>query len=232
MTTPDPELDDPVPRRCLLFFGATTASVSHEIKNKLAVINEKAGLLHDLALAMKAGREVDPDRLEDQASRIVAQVKLADAVVRSLNRLAHSADVSRASVDAAELVGLVAELNGRKASMAGVAIDTADLTGPAPLVTDPFLFEAVVDGCLDVAIAKADATRSVAVSVEATDRGAIVRFRNLTDVGDVRLRLGGADCDPRIVMDHLRADLTAVDAGNQLALEVVHLEARDSGSQS
>ena len=34
----------------LQFFGKMTASISHEIKNVLAIINENAGLLEDLAL--------------------------------------------------------------------------------------------------------------------------------------------------------------------------------------
>ena len=41
----------------LRFFGMMTASVSHEIKNVLAIINENAGLMSDLTqMMMKSGR--------------------------------------------------------------------------------------------------------------------------------------------------------------------------------
>ena len=33
------------------FFGKMAASISHEIKNVLAIINENAGLLEDICLA-------------------------------------------------------------------------------------------------------------------------------------------------------------------------------------
>ena len=56
MTTPDVERLELVSEESLRFFGAMSASVSHEIKNKLAVINEKAGLVEDIAVAMRSGR--------------------------------------------------------------------------------------------------------------------------------------------------------------------------------
>jgi hypothetical protein len=40
---------DSLGRQGLQFFGKISASVSHEIKNVLAVIGENAGLLEDLA---------------------------------------------------------------------------------------------------------------------------------------------------------------------------------------
>ncbi len=107
---------------CLRFFGAMSASVSHEIRNKLAVINEKAGLVEDIAVAMKSGRVPDPERLETQARKIVEQVREANRIVRSLNRLAHSTDEAVATVDLSALVDLVIELYGRKAAMAQATI--------------------------------------------------------------------------------------------------------------
>jgi len=48
----------------LQFFGKMTASISHEIKNVLAIINENAGLLEDLALMADGGAEIEPQRLK------------------------------------------------------------------------------------------------------------------------------------------------------------------------
>jgi hypothetical protein len=38
-----------------------TASISHEIKNVMAIINESAGLLEDYSLMAEKGMPIDPD---------------------------------------------------------------------------------------------------------------------------------------------------------------------------
>ena len=40
----------------LQFFGKVSASIAHEIKNVLAIINENAGLLEDLTFAARKER--------------------------------------------------------------------------------------------------------------------------------------------------------------------------------
>ena len=50
----------------LQFFGEITASNSHEIKNILAIINENAGLLEDLALMYDRGAQIEPQRLKKE----------------------------------------------------------------------------------------------------------------------------------------------------------------------
>ena len=46
----------------LRFFGTMTASISHELKNALSIINEGAGLLEDLAAMSARGMALDPAR--------------------------------------------------------------------------------------------------------------------------------------------------------------------------
>jgi hypothetical protein len=41
-----------------------TASISHEIKNVMAIINESAGLLEDYSLMAEKGMPIDPERLK------------------------------------------------------------------------------------------------------------------------------------------------------------------------
>ena len=59
----------------LQFFGKMTASISHEIKNVLAIINENAGLLEDLALLAGRGAAIDPQRLTNMSQAVMKQVK-------------------------------------------------------------------------------------------------------------------------------------------------------------
>ena len=58
----------------LQFFGKMTASISHEIKNVLAIINENAGLLGDLALLAERGVAIEPQRLNDMSRTVMKQV--------------------------------------------------------------------------------------------------------------------------------------------------------------
>jgi len=89
---------------CLQVFGKISAAVSHDLKNVLAIVNESAGLLDDLALRAAKGIEIPPDRLNASTARILKQVKRGDAVLKSLNRFAHSTDAPVAQVNVAEVL--------------------------------------------------------------------------------------------------------------------------------
>lgn len=51
------------------FFGKMSASISHEIKNVLAVINENAGLLEDICFMADRGKPIDTPRLKKNSGR-------------------------------------------------------------------------------------------------------------------------------------------------------------------
>ena len=87
----------------LRFFGKVTASVTHDVKNSLATINENAGLLTDYAAMAARGKPLDPERVNALAVRIMDQVKRADALLKNMNRFAHSVDDSLKKVDLNEI---------------------------------------------------------------------------------------------------------------------------------
>jgi C4-dicarboxylate-specific signal transduction histidine kinase len=51
---------DPIGDAGLQFFGRMSASISHELKNALAIIKENAGLLADYVAMMGKGTPIDP----------------------------------------------------------------------------------------------------------------------------------------------------------------------------
>lgn len=106
----------------LQFYGRMSASISHEIKNVLAIINENAGLLHDLSLLAGQGVALDPRRLESIAATVIKQVRRADEIVGNMNRFAHSADQWQAEVDPVAGVELVLALARRFAVNRGVGL--------------------------------------------------------------------------------------------------------------
>ena len=215
----------------LRFFGEMSASVSHDIRNKLAVINEKAGLIQDIALAMKSGRSIDPDRLEVQAGKIIDQIRRANRIVGALSRLGHSVDARETRIDVAKLVGLVAELYERKASQAEITIDTTGLTDEVSVITSPFLLEDLIGACIDAALPRVDASRIMAIATEPSADGAIVRFQHLEGIDDSDARLGGEDTGARAMLTMLGGRLAADSQRGELVLEVRHCERYDSGSQ-
>ncbi|MEJ2283420.1 MAG: histidine kinase dimerization/phospho-acceptor domain-containing protein, partial [Desulfobacterales bacterium] len=76
----------------LQFFGRISASVTHEIKNVLAVVGENAGLLEDLTLMADRGQPIDPARLKKMSETVKKQVARADEILKNMNRFAHTSD--------------------------------------------------------------------------------------------------------------------------------------------
>ena len=58
----------------LQFFGRIAASVAHEIKNVLAIVNENAGLLEDFTVMADRGKPIDPARLKTMAATVKSRL--------------------------------------------------------------------------------------------------------------------------------------------------------------
>lgn len=154
----------------LQYFGQVSASVSHELKNVLAILGEHAGLLQDLAGMAKQGQHLDVERIGRLAGAMLAQIGRGDAIIKRMNRFAHSVDRERARVDLAGLVGLVAELFGRTASTRGVTIEVQAATQPVSMVTCPFALQTLLGALLDrfSAALPAGATLRIELAAPAT----------------------------------------------------------------
>jgi C4-dicarboxylate-specific signal transduction histidine kinase len=231
MTKPTAEAWRSVSEEGLRFFGEMSASVSHEIRNKLAVINEKAGLIQDIAQAVKSGRSIDPDRLDMQAGKIVDQIRQANQIVGALNRLAHSVDASGIKIDLGSVVGLVVELYRRKAAQAEVTIDTTGVADTVSVVTSPFLLEDLIGACLNVALVRVDESRTIKIVAGPSTDGAVVRFQNLAGIDDSDVELGGEIAGVRVILGMLGGRVAADGRNGELVLEVGNRERYETGSQ-
>jgi signal transduction histidine kinase len=133
----NPTLDG-VDRLGLQFFGNITASVSHELKNALAIIGQNAGLLQDyLAMAAK-GRVVTPDRFAIIAERIDEQTRRANKIIQYLNRFAHTVDEVRKTIDLNDLLALLELLSARIATMRQATVVYHPAPAPVVAHTAPF----------------------------------------------------------------------------------------------
>ena len=107
------------------FFARMTASISHELKNVLAIVNENAGLLDDLLLMAEKGRPLNPERLKRLADNVKRQVERGDLILGRLNRFAHTVYDPVGQIDVRAFCELVAALTGRLAAMQEVKVEVA-----------------------------------------------------------------------------------------------------------
>ncbi|MBN2059024.1 MAG: HAMP domain-containing histidine kinase [Deltaproteobacteria bacterium] len=176
--------DSGIHEMSLNFFGKISASISHEIRNVLAVINENAGLMKDLLLMADKGQPLDHGRISRQTEKILEQVLRADGIIGNMNRFAHSVDDVYKTVDVGECLRLVAALSGRFAAMREVALSFNTLSETIEITTCPFLLENIIYLCLDYAMSAAGKEKTVDMIVKKHVDGAQIRFSGLEKVGE------------------------------------------------
>ena len=197
----------------LQFFGKMTASISHEIKNVLAIINENAGLLEDLVLMADGGAEIEPQRLKNMSRTVMKQVSRADIIMKNMNRLAHSVDESIEAIDLNDLLELLVALSNRFASTRGVGIQLKRNEGPLKLRTSPFFLMNLLWLCLDFAMDAAGEDKIVELVTRNTETGIEVFFKRLGGLAEAPLKPFPAEPEKGLC-DLLRTELE-VSTGNQ-----------------
>jgi C4-dicarboxylate-specific signal transduction histidine kinase len=163
------------------FFGEISASISHEIKNVLAIINENAGLLQDMIMMSEKGLPLNPERLSKLAHSISGQVARGDRIVKGMNQFAHSADVSTETVDVGAVVHFVSDLAARLIAMKGAAPQIEAPPTPVTTTTNRFFLENLVWACLCRAMDTCAPDRTVSVVAEKSENTARIRFCGLAE---------------------------------------------------
>jgi signal transduction histidine kinase len=206
----------------LQFFGKVSASVSHELKNVLAIINENAGLLEDLTFAARRGSPIDPEKLERAVQNFAKQIRRADDILKNMNRFAHSVDQFESQVDLGELAGLVAQLAARKAAMGRILLETRPPSQPVILTTNPFLLENLVWLTLEFAIAATASGATIFLTPEKSGTAILLHIDGISDMAGAfpdRMPAGHED-----ILAALGATLIPDSAGNRLTLGLGRVE--------
>ena len=107
---------------CLEVFSEVFASISHEIKNTLAIINEHAGLLEDFALLAADEGSIEISRVRKATAGIHKQVQRSNKIVQRMNMLAHSTDREQGFICGGELLEFCAELSAKKATAKNITV--------------------------------------------------------------------------------------------------------------
>lgn len=167
----------------LQFFGGTTASISHELKNVLAIIKENNGLMDDYLIMSEKGSPFDPERLKPALVRIEQQIKRADGVIKALNQLAHTVDDEEKTVDLNETLDLLATISSRAASMHRVNLESHGGQSPVMVTTCPLLLLTFLGACLSFTVEGTAAGSSVLMRV-LPDPSSGVSFESLESKPD------------------------------------------------
>lgn len=164
----------------LRFFGKVSASIAHEIKNVLAIINENTGLLEDLSAAAQHGTTIDPGRLNKACQQFTKQIQRADRIMKNMSRFAHSVDEFSGQINLHELTVLVANLVGRLAAMRTLTIQVEPPPTPVIFPGNPFAVQNLVWICLEFAFETASA-------------GSTLLLTPSKEGNNITLRMGGID---------------------------------------
>ena len=199
-------------------FGSISASISHELKNALAIINENAGLLEDLSLMAEKGRPLDPVRLKNLAANIGKQIQRADGIIRNMNRFAHSADEPVKCIDLGETLALTVALSSRLAAMKSITLNFIPPPQPICVTTRLFYIENLIWLCLKEIFERAGAEKEITLTLRPQPEGAAVIFSPVdapvTDGSAIELldylkAAQSTDSQHRELIITLPADMTA-----------------------
>jgi len=215
-----PDAAKPSSDRDRTYFGAITASLSHEINNVLAIINELTGLLSDYLVAAAGGRPLEPDKLEHAIGRIQAQLERGKQHVQQLNHFAHTVDNSRQQLDAREALDQTVQICQRFATLRKCRLEADPPQGPVPLTCCPFDLEHVLFRCIDAGLGCTGTGGTLAIRTEPSGSGG-VRFvfegrQPLEDASAAAARIAPAEQ----VADSLGCNLE-VQAADGLPLRLV-----------
>ncbi len=210
----------------LQFFGKISASISHELKNVLTIINENAGLLEDFTLMADRGVPFDAARLKTMAESVKKQISRADAIIRNMNRFAHSTDQTAVTVDLVQTIETVLAVTARFAAMRGIKIELQLPENPVALQTAPFFLMNLIWLCLEFAMSAAGDEKQVELVAEAADGGVRIRFRRLSGLNAALLDTFAADREQNL-REMLAADFKIELESKEIVLELTNQEARD-----
>ena len=170
MSYPDPAEFN---RACLSLqsiTGQVSASITHEIKNQLAVIKEQAGLLNDLALMASKTDGMDPKRVESLCGRMTERARQADEIVKRFNRFAHASDEEFKELDAHESMQLMVQIYRRLADKKPVQLILGEAPqNPLRLTARPLFYLAALFACLDLAVNAAGDGGTLSIRLEAPE---------------------------------------------------------------
>ena len=168
----------------LAFFGRVNASISHELKNIMAIISETSGLMGDLCEIAEDGGQYDPKTFKNLSASITEEIQRGFVTIKQMNRFAHSMDSFFADVKIVDLVELMLSLSSFVSYSSNVSL-TLPKDKSLTISSSPFLLELLIYEALIFGYKRNGKRKDIAVSVSELSGGGVgIRFENITESGD------------------------------------------------
>jgi len=200
----------------LAFFGQINASISHELKNVMAIISETAGLLSDLSDMASKGSTVAPDMLASCTTSIAEEIERGFATIRQMNRFSHSVDIPVQSVNLAEVLELVINLTGYLSFAGKIRLKPCEGLKPTVL-TCPFLLQAITYQALVHVFKIAEPEAEIEVSIQPQND---LAWRIIFSGVNVTALQGFPDTITRRMAESIGVDICWDSTSGRLELEV------------
>ena len=175
-----------VKNRDLAFFGKINASISHELKNILAVISEASGLLNDLAGLAERGKKIDMGMLRTCSADIEEEIQRGFATIEGMNAFAHSVDRSIASVSLVDLVRLMVNIGSYLSDACKVNVNVAE-NAEYQILTCPYRLQHLIYMALVFSYRTTTPEAEISVSFHSEANGDVrISFSDLGETIDAK----------------------------------------------
>ena len=205
----------------LQFFGQLSAAVSHDLKNVLSIINEKAGLLEDFCYMARQGRALDMERIEAVTAQVKDQVARADQIIRCFNRFAHSTDHPVGPADLGESVTTLVHLAQRLLAQMEVQTAVPSPGTPVVITTRPLMAQALIWAGIQWVAGCLGEEKTITIAVEPSGEGAHIL---IGPAADRSAEVVSAAIATEEIRQALRAELSLDPASGMLRIYLAPLQ--------
>jgi signal transduction histidine kinase len=159
-------------REDLVFFGKINASISHELKNVMAIISEAAGFLEDLTKIAQKGEPVQLEMLQTCSREIMEEIQRGFDTIQQMNRFAHSVDDEVKRINLTEVITLMINIAGFLSIAAKVRFDPP-LDADPTIVTRPFRLQNLIYQAIVYAFESVGTAGEVRVGITDGENGSV-----------------------------------------------------------
>jgi len=154
----------------LSFFGQIAASVTHELKNVLAIINESNGLIADILSLTKEGTFPHREKLQCSVKKIEEQVQRGVEITSTFNRFAHSTEYPCVNMDLNLILTQTVSLAQRFAALRNVELKGVVSERPIMLFVNAFRVQMALTRAIEAFIRCMSGTGSITIIGKADPR--------------------------------------------------------------
>ncbi|MFO7707900.1 MAG: hypothetical protein R6V84_06980 [Desulfobacterales bacterium] len=166
----------------LRFFGRISASISHELKNTLSIMNESAGLIEDLALLAERGKALDASRVKNLGATIKRQIQRTDQIIRNMNRFSHTVDEPFKEIELVDFLEFILTVSRRLTVAKGVTVALHARDQPIMVVTRPFFLHGLMWRLLEFGMQWAGTSKALTVMPDKRGSGIVVRLEGMETI--------------------------------------------------